>query len=131
MSKHFRPLIAALCGASVLVLAGCGGSTGPTGSTGATCPQGSTITAQNFGNAFLNQYCNRCHSSTLSGAARQQAPVGMDFDTPAGVREHLKDIDASSASGPNRTNTEMPPNGTRPTADERKKLGEWLACGAP
>jgi len=25
----------------------------------------------------------------------------------------------------------MPPNGSLPTSDERKKLSEWLACGAP
>ncbi|PTL83834.1 hypothetical protein [Vitiosangium sp. GDMCC 1.1324] len=127
-SPHFRPLIAALCGAAVLVLAGCGESTGP---TGATCPSGSTLTAQNFGNAFMNQYCNRCHSSTLSGAARQDAPPGVDFDTLEGVRREAKDIDAWSGSGPDRTNTEMPPNGSMPTTEERKKLSEWLACGAP
>ncbi|WP_257448772.1 c-type cytochrome [Archangium lipolyticum] len=128
MSQHFRSLIAALCGATVLVLAGCGESTGP---SGATCPQGSALTYQNFGKTFMDTYCTRCHSTVLSGAARQDAPEDQNFNTPEGVRAHLKDVDAWTASGPDRTNTEMPPNGTMPTDDERKKLGEWLACGAP
>jgi len=129
MSKHFRPLIAALCGATALVLAGCGES--DSGPTGATCPQGSTLTAQNFGNAFMDQYCTRCHSSTLTGAARQDAPVGMDFDTLDGVHANAQAIDEEAGSGPKRTNTAMPPNGTSPTTEERQKLSEWLACGAP
>jgi uncharacterized membrane protein len=126
MSKHFRPLIAAACGA-VLMLAGCD----DIGPTGATCPQGSTVTAQNFGTAFMNQYCNRCHSSTLSGAARQDAPADANFDTLEGVRHSAHDIDEWAGAGPNRENTEMPPNGSMPTKEERQKLSEWLACGAP
>ncbi|MGZ3456877.1 MAG: hypothetical protein ACXU86_00045 [Archangium sp.] len=118
MIKRFRSLMIALCSATALVLAGCGDEIGARGgTTGATCPQGSTLTAQNFGTAFMDQYCNRCHGST--------------FGTVQGVRDYAQVIDARAGSGPNGTNTSMPPNGTSPTTDERKKLSEWLACGAP
>lgn len=127
MSTHFRPLFAALCGATVLVLAGCGEDTGP---TGATCPTGSSLTYENFGKTFMDTYCTRCHSSTLSGAARQDAPAGHDYNNASGIVADAKNIDAWAGSGPDRTNTEMPPNGTKPTDAERKQLSEWLACGA-
>ena len=126
MARRVRPLLSVLCGASTLVIAGCG-----VGATGATCPEESTLTAQNFGTEFLGKYCNSCHSSTLKGSARQNAPAGVDFDTLVGVREEAKEIDAWSGAGPNGENTAMPPNGASPTTEERKKLSEWLACGAP
>jgi uncharacterized membrane protein len=129
MSKHFRPLFAALCGATVLVLAGCGEDTGP---TGATCPTGGTqLSYENFGKTFMDQYCTRCHSTTLTGAARQSAPAGHDYNTASGIRADVKLIDSWAGAGPDRTNTEMPRNGTKPTDAERKQLSEWLACGAP
>jgi hypothetical protein len=82
--------------------------------TGADCPPRST----------------RCHASSRAGAQRHGAPRGYDFDTVAGVRKHLDDIDRMAAAGPDATNAIMPPNGPRPSVAERRKLGEWLACGA-
>jgi hypothetical protein len=40
-------------------------------------------------------------------------------------RDH---IDETSAAGPAATNTSMPPTGTKPTEEERRNLGIWLAC---
>lgn len=40
------------------------------------------------------------------------------------------DIDRAAAAGPNTTNTFMPERASVSTA-ERRKLGEWQACGAP
>lgn len=100
--------------------------------TGATCPTTDAPTAQNFGNAFMQTYCLSCHSESLTGAARQDAPVGVDFDTPEDVRRQSALIDIHAAAGPNATNTEMPPaERTPPMQQEREKLGQWLACGAP
>ncbi len=128
MLQHFRPLLAALSGAALL-LGGCGPDVGP---TGATCPTGGTqLTAQNFGMPFMEQYCTRCHGSTLSGGARQGAPADVNVDTLAGVRAAADEIDEWTGAGPNRVNTGMPVNGPMPTTEERRQLSEWLACGAP
>lgn len=130
MFNHFRRGFASLGGATVIMLMGCGGKN--IGPTGVECPKGSTVTAENFGGSFMRQYCTRCHSSTLSGAARNEAPVAMDFDTTEGVRKHAISIDAWAGSSATRTSTEMPPDGgPAPSIDERRKLSEWLACGTP
>jgi len=100
--------------------------------TGATCPTADAPTAQNFGTAFMQTYCLSCHSASLTGAARQDAPVGVNYDTLEDVRRQSALIDIHAAAGPNATNTEMPPEGrTQPTQQERERLGQWLACGAP
>ena len=102
--------------------------------TGATCPTPSTLTYANFGEPFMTSYCIGCHSSTLMGAQRHGAPLLHDFDTQAGILPFIAHIDETTASGPDATNTAMPPDGTTPTTPtlaERQMLGEWLACGAP
>lgn len=130
MAKHFRFWFASLGGAAVVMLTGCGKDIGP---TGVTCPQGGTpLTEQNFGGNFMRQYCTRCHSSSLSAASRHDAPVGMDFDTIQDVRKHALSIDAWAGASSTRASTEMPPDGgPAPNTEERRKLSEWLACGAP
>ena len=76
----------------------------------------------------MESYCTRCHSSTLSGAARSGAPAGADFDTLEGILAHAHHIDQFAASGPHATNILMPPTDPRPTLGERQQLGAWLAC---
>jgi uncharacterized membrane protein len=100
--------------------------------TGATCPAGSTLTYDTFGKQFMISYCVSCHNSAFSGSARQGAPSDHNFDTADGIHAtDLSHIDQTTAAGPNHTNTSMPPGDPRPTLEERQKLGEWLACGAP
>lgn len=98
--------------------------------TGATCPEGSTLTYDNFAEPFFASYCTRCHSSQLSGDARMGAPVGADFDTLEGILAHAHHVDQYAAAGPQATNTLMPPSDPRPSVAERLQLGEWLACEA-
>ena len=95
-----------------------------------TCPPTSQLSYQNFGRGFMESYCVRCHSSSVIGSARQQAPVDHNFDSLAGILEEAQHIDMSTASGPGGTNTSMPPSGPAPSIEERRKLGEWLACEA-
>jgi uncharacterized membrane protein len=99
--------------------------------SGATCPADSTLTYDSFAQDFFTAYCVRCHASTNVGAARNGAPVGYDWDVLASVRAHAAQMDRQAAIGSNRANRFMPPNGTMPSDDERRQLGEWLACGAP
>ena len=115
---------------------GCGGSDEPeahdTRSTGAACPPQGAPTYADFGQAFMQQYCLSCHSSSMTGEARAGAPAGVDFDTPEQVRRWAEAIDSHSAVGPGSQNTEMPPaTSPTPSMDERLKLGQWLSCGAP
>jgi hypothetical protein len=91
--------------------------------TGSTCPSNSTLTYDSFGKNFFQTNCLRCHSST----SKKQSPT---FDTVEAIRARRADIDKEAAAGPNSVNDDMPDDGDISEA-ERRKLGEWLACGAP
>jgi hypothetical protein len=100
--------------------------------TGALCPTTNPPTYSGFGQAFFATYCTRCHASTLVGdAARNGAPDGFDYDTLAGVRAHIREIDEAAAIGPSASNRIMPLSAPRPTDAERTTLGQLLACGVP
>jgi len=97
--------------------------------SGATCPQGSTLSYESFGKAFMDTYCVRCHSTKLkTQTERMFAPEGHDFDVFEGIIGVAEHIDQYAASGPDKTNVMMPPSGAKPTMEEREQLGEWLAC---
>jgi uncharacterized membrane protein len=97
--------------------------------TGATCPDGSTLTYDNFGKEFMTKYCTTCHGEQVTGANRMMAPADHNFDTLAEIDLLKKHIDEMAGSGPSATNRTMPKADPKPTDDERKKLSEWLACG--
>lgn len=100
--------------------------------SGATCPTDSSLTYANFAQSFMTQYCTDCHATGLRGSARQGAPSDHNFDTLDAIRgTETEHIDATAASGPAHTNTQMPPADymRQPTLEERRQLGEWLACG--
>lgn len=99
--------------------------------TGTVCPPDSTLTYDNFGAAFMEDYCLRCHSASVSGADREGAPADHNFDTIAEIRTFREHIDQMAGSGPEATNDQMPPDGDAPTLAEREMLAEWLACEAP
>lgn len=119
--------------AMLLVVAGCQQEPlfGPP--TQSTCPDESTLTYASFGKPFMEKYCTECHDSQKRGDDRQGAPSFHDFDSIFGIRAVADHIDETSASGPAATNGSMPPDhyDPQPTLEERKLLGEWLACGAP
>jgi len=101
-------------------LVACG--SGPGDSTGGTCPTDSTLTYANFGQAFMKEHCLACHAAS--------GPESPKLDTLAQIQAASGDIDRSAAAGPNAVNTYMPEGSSVAEAD-RRKLGEWLACGAP
>lgn len=96
--------------------------------SGSTCPDGSTLTYENFARPFMQNYCVRCHSSTLTGDARNGAPEFHDFDSEEGILAVANHVDEKAAAGPDAINKVMPKNGPAPTEEERRMLGEWLAC---
>lgn len=115
---------------AVALALGCGDGGDPSGPTptGATCPDGSTLSYDGFGRDFMERYCTRCHSSALSRPDRMGAPLFHDFDTLEGIFQVDGHVDEQSAIGPDAANRFMPPDGERPTDEERRQLGEWLAC---
>jgi mono/diheme cytochrome c family protein len=102
-------------------LAACGGD-GPGDATGSTCPTTQSLTYENFGKQFFQSHCLACHSQT--------GPESPKLDTVEQIRASSGDIDRSAAAGPSGVNTYMP-DGSAVDEAERRKLGEWLACGAP
>ncbi len=112
---HFVTLLLVAAG-----LAACG--SGPGDATGSTCPTSSTLTYANFGQMFMQKNCLACHSAA--------GPESPKLDTVAQIRAASGDIDRSAAAGPSAVNTYMP-EGASVDEAERRKLGEWLACGAP
>ena len=85
------------------------------------CPQGgTTLTYQNFGQQFMNDYCVSCHGGPNGYSSRA-------FTDLATIRAQAADIFRNAAED----NTTMPPGPYDPPKEERYKLAEWLACGAP
>jgi uncharacterized membrane protein len=78
------------------------------------CPSGSTLTYENFGQAFVNDTCLACHVS--------QRPT---LTTQAAVQASADAIIRVAV-----TSSQMPA-GASLAVEERRLLGEWLACGAP
>lgn len=101
--------------------------------TATECPPNSTITYENFGMAFMEDFCVECHDSAKTGAARNGAPSAHDFDTLLGIRSVANHIDQAAGIGPASANRNMPPEDelSQPSDDDRRKLAEWIACGAP
>lgn len=94
------------------------------GEDSATCTREPALDWDNFGHPLMNQYCTGCHASTWPEEKREGAPLGIDFDTYAGVLAYADQIATTAVPD----DASMPPGGG-PTADERALLGEWLSCG--
>jgi uncharacterized membrane protein len=112
---------------------GCGGEDEPpaqmsSSSSGSTCPPGSTLTYESFGQTFLATYCTRCHGSDKVATDRHGAPTGYDWDKYEAIALHASEIDAVAAGGPRQINRTMPPGDPLPSDAERRELGQWLAC---
>ncbi|KFE68593.1 hypothetical protein [Hyalangium minutum] len=127
MSPWLKSLLGAFAGASLL-LSACGGGE----DTQTKCPtSGTSLSYQNFGQSFMSVYCTRCHNSALSGSERHGAPGDLNFNTMEGIHAEAKEIDKQSGASATVTNESMPPDGEKPSVEDRRKLSEWLACGAP
>ena len=124
---HGRSSGAALLVLAAVTLAGCPAEPRPA-PTGSVCPSDSTLTYDNFGRAFMESYCTRCHSSELRRADRNGAPLYHDLNTLTDILAVADHVDEYTAAGPDAVNELMPPDGDMPTRAERFQLGEWLTC---
>jgi len=107
---------------SLGLLAGCPGGDAP--AELGDCPDGSTVTWATVQPIF-DANCTRCHSSTLTGADRQAAPEGWDYDSRDGA---LRDADETWR----RIYIDNMPNDADfdPEGD-KSVLWEWYSCDAP
>ena len=87
------------------------------------CARRPALSYDNFGRSHMEKHCTGCHSSLLPEGRRQDAPMGVDLDTWAGVLQWGDRVQARS-TGDSPT---MPPGGG-PGADEVAMLEEWLVC---
>lgn len=80
-----------------------------------------------FAEVTLFAKCRACHSSTLTGGARMNATVGVDFDQYDSARTQ-----AVLAQTYVSLNLMPPPERNTPaTAAEKAGLDAWIACGTP
>jgi uncharacterized membrane protein len=71
-------------------------------------------------------FCTSCHNSTLSGAARQDAPGDVNYDTYAAAKAHATQAAAQVNAG------QMPPGGApQMTEAQKTALYQWALCGTP
>lgn len=99
----------------VLMIAGCTDTSSGIAASEVTCPTDSTLTYASFGEAFLSSNCLSCHAAKERPTLSSQAAVQQ-------YRQAI--IDQAVLT------TNMPEDADLST-DERRLLGEWLACGAP
>jgi hypothetical protein len=109
--------------AAAVLLAGC--FSGPSLDDEPCPPAGTTLTYDNFGAAFFGQWCEGCHAGEATN--RHGAPHSVTFDTADQIRDHAGRVFERAAA----SNTSMPPGKDDPPQDDRERLAEWLACGAP
>lgn len=101
-------------------------NTGPQDTTKDLPNPATPPTWENFGDAFLRNWCKGCHSPHLQGEARFGAPEGVDLFSLEELRQWEARVRAR-ATGKAPT---MPPAGG-PSQEERDRLAQWLSLGAP
>ena len=85
------------------------------------CPDGGTVhTYASFGERFFAVRCNHCHGGVDAHSSRAFLTVEL-------IRAQRDRIYANAT----QDNPPMPPGPGDPPEEERAKLAEWLACGAP
>jgi uncharacterized membrane protein len=71
--------------------------------------------------------CTACHSSKLTGSARNDAPSDINFDTYDAAKTSAQDAASEVNMGT------MPPSDSKLTisTDEKDSLYRWALCGTP
>jgi len=98
--------------------------TGPTTSLPPECAD-SLATWDSVGQPLMLTWCTPCHSEGVPEELRQDAPLGIDFDTYEQTVAWAARIQVRAVY-----TVDMPPSGGVP-ADELALLDEWIRCGTP
>lgn len=99
----------------MLTLMACGGSQPDVDCSG-TVPAFADVTAL--------AKCSACHSSTLTGSARRNAPSDVNYDTESAANASAEDASSEVNGG------DMPPanSGITLTDSEKQSLYKWALC---
>jgi uncharacterized membrane protein len=111
MNRKFLAVSFAL---SLTFVSACTSSAQTTGIEQLSCAQDSTLTYENFGKQAVEGNCMSCHDT--------KSPALGNVEQIRSHAAQILDV-AVYTDG-------MPQNGDM-TIEERRLLGEWLACGAP
>ncbi len=106
----------------LLLLAACS-LLAPEDTASPECARTPPLTYENTGQGLMNKHCLGCHSSLLPEGMREEAPVGVDFDSYERVLTWADRIEARATGDA----PDMPPGGG-PNAGEIALLTEWLHC---
>ena len=112
--------------ATILGAAACGSDTS-SGNTGTDCSAQDAPTYETFGQAFMADYCASCHSASVKGADRMGAPTDDVFDDLSAIQQKSDELTNEIV-----TERSMPygADSKKPSDEERKLFGAWMACGA-
>jgi uncharacterized membrane protein len=129
MTNRLLGIALVVAGAIATAATGCGDDTSSTGD-GAECD---SITVKGYAELQNTAFarCTNCHSSQLSGSARNAAPEGSDYDTYDGAKQQVE------AKAPRDLVSRVEDN-TMPFAGypqfqgtEKEDMLNWAKCGTP
>jgi uncharacterized membrane protein len=85
-----------------------------------------TATVPKFAEMTAWAKCTNCHSSALTGAARNAAPEGINYDNFGDARNNAELAMHEVFEG------EMPlPGSPQLTEQEKQQIYNWASCGTP
>lgn len=82
---------------------------------------------ETFADPFFRRYCTRCHSLTRTGDDRHGAPVDVNLDDEASVRDDLERIRLVLGE----SNIMPFDDPSLITCEQRRTMVEWIDVGAP
>ncbi|MBP9709117.1 MAG: hypothetical protein KBD78_15890 [Oligoflexales bacterium] len=91
------------------------------------CPNGTSLSYENFAAGFIAKNCLACHSQNLTNDFRAGAPDKINLDSYE-LFLPLINLVLPTLAGENAPS--MPPNRLL-NLTEQKLMIEWLRCGAP
>ena len=107
-----------------LALIGC--QAAPDTETSAATIDCSAVTVPKYSELTIWPLCTSCHSSAVTGAAREKAPSNVNFDTYAAAQAQ-----AARAVLEVRAGAMPEKNEPQPTDEQKTALYTWAACGTP
>lgn len=105
-----------------LLATGCGGESEGVAPT-VDCSQ---VTASSYASLTIWPLCTDCHAASKTGKAREDAPVGVNFDSYAAATAQ-----AASAAAQVNAGLMPPRDEVQPSAEQKQALYAWAACGTP
>ncbi len=126
MDSRVRLFGRVLIASAAFALAACEGDGHDDGGHGHELPEVDcdASTPQSYSELEIVSACTGCHSSQLTGAARQSAPAGVDYDTYDAAK-------ANAEHGAEAVNGGSMPPGGGVSEEAKQEFYIWALCGTP